>query len=164
MQESIDFEIDKTDFRILRALARDGRVSDVSLGEEINLSATATARRRKLLEERGIISGYTVNLDLDKLGFNVMVIVQIELLAQSEKVLNEFEHAVLDCPSMSYCSFISGSTDFLMIIHVRSFEDYDRVYRGELSKLPHVAKIRSSFVMRRVMDRGVPPVVFGSLR
>ncbi len=71
----------------------------------------------------------------------------------------EFETAVVKCPSMSYCSFVSGNVDFLMIIHVKSFEDYDRVYRSELSMLPHVAKIRSSFVMREVAQRSVPPVL-----
>ena len=66
----------------------------------------------------------------------------------------------MQCPSMSFCSFVSGDTDFVMMVHVRSFNDYDRVYRSELSRLPHVAKIRSSFIMRQVARRGVPPVVF----
>jgi DNA-binding Lrp family transcriptional regulator len=47
-----------------------------------------------------------------------------------------------------------------MMVHVKSFEDYDRIYRSELATLPHVAKIRSSFVMRRVTQRNVPPAVF----
>lgn len=162
MSISASEHLDSTDFRVLRALAREGRVSDVALGEEIHLSATATARRRKILEQDGVISGYTVNLDLARLGFAVTVLVSIELMSQSENVLVEFEEAVLSCPSMSYCSFISGTTDFFMMLHVRSFDDYDRVYRGELSKLPHVAKIRSSFVMRRVAQRAVPPVALNA--
>ena len=46
------------------------------------------------------------------------------------------------------------------MIHVNSFDDYDRIYRKELSSLPHVAKIRSSFVLREVARRVTPPVVF----
>lgn len=138
---------------------RDGRASDVTLGERINLSSTATARRRKILEDRGIITGYTAHLDMTRLGFNMVAIVSIELASQAESVLNEFERAVVGCPSMSFCSFISGETDFLMIVHVRSFEDYDRVYRSELSTLPHVARIRSTFMMREVAQRLVAPAV-----
>jgi DNA-binding Lrp family transcriptional regulator len=152
-------DIDAIDYRILRELAIDGRASDVALSERVHLSSTAVARRRKILEERGAVRGYSADLDMARLGFGIVVIVMIELRSQAENVLVEFETAVVKCPSMSYCSFVSGNVDFLMIVHVKSFEDYDRVYRSELSMLPHVAKIRSSFVMREVAQRAVPPVL-----
>lgn len=156
--------IDPTDYRILRELMRDGRMSDVHLGDRVHLSSTATARRRKILEEQGVIRGYTADLDLARLGFSIMVMVAIELSSQAEQVLNDFETAVVKCPSVSFCSFVSGDTDFIMIVHVRSFDDYDRVYRSELSTLPHVARIRSSFVMREVSNRNVAPIVVETLR
>ena len=150
--------LDATDYRILRELMVDGRASDVTLGERIHLSSTATARRRKMLEERGTISGYVAKLSLPKLGLSIAVLVAIELSSQTEACLNEFEAAVIRCPSMSFCSFVSGQMDFIMIVHVRSFDDYDRVYRKELSQLPHVARIRSSFMLREVAQRSVAPV------
>jgi DNA-binding Lrp family transcriptional regulator len=156
---ALDF--DTTDFRIMRALSEDGRMSDVMLGEQVNLSSTAAARRRKILEDRGAIAGYTASLDMPMLGLGIVVMVAIELKSQTDQVLSEFEDAVVRCPSVTFCSFVSGDTDFLMMVHVRSFDDYDRVYRSELAMLPHVAKIRSSFVMRRVTQRSVPPVIFG---
>ncbi|SRR5258706_9757379 len=163
MNEIPNSDLDRTDLRILREITLDGRTSDVALGERINLSSTAAARRRKILEESGAVSGYTTTLNLDYLGIGIVVMVAIELNSQAEQVLNEFEAAVVRCPSMTYCSFVSGDTDFIMMVHVRSLEDYDRVYRSELSTLPHVAKIRSSFVMRQVAQRAVPPVLFKSL-
>ncbi|WP_246543810.1 Lrp/AsnC family transcriptional regulator [Novosphingobium profundi] len=153
-------DIERTDYRILNELSLDGRMPDVTLGERVHLSSTAVARRRKILEEKGIIRGYEADLDLGKLELAMTVVVMIELASQAEHVLNEFEQAVVACPSLSYCSFISGETDFLMILHVRSFEDYDRAYRRELSTLPHVARIRSSFVMRNVLDHRLPPALF----
>ena len=160
MNDSTIEELDRTDYRLLREIVADGRISDVTLGERVHLSSTAAARRRRILEERGMVPHYTASLDLHRLGLGIVVHVAIELQSQAEHQLNEFEAAVLNCPSMSYCSFVSGDTDFMMIVHVRSFEDYDRVYRSELSNLPHVAKIRSSFVMRRVVNRSVPPALF----
>jgi len=151
--------LDSTDFRILRALVDDGRASDVTLGERINLSSTAAARRRKILEDRDFISGYSAIVDLPRLDYGITVLVLIELSSQAEKRLMEFEAAVMRCPSMSFCSFVSGEIDFMMTVHVRSFEDYDRVYRKELSTLPHVAKIRSCFLMREVARRRVAPIV-----
>ena len=159
MDESAEFLLDDTDFRILRELSADGRASDVNLGERVHLSSTAAARRRRILEERGAIRGYTTRLDHAFLGYGIMVLVAVELSSQAEPALNEFETAVVKCPSMSFCSFVSGDTDFMMIVHARSLEDYNRVYRTELSTLPHVARIRSSFVMREVALRAVAPII-----
>jgi DNA-binding Lrp family transcriptional regulator len=160
MSKSEQPELDDVDYRILKELCADARASDVCLGEKTNLSSTAVARRRKSLEERGVVRGYSADLDLPKLGYGVVVVVSVELSSQVEKALNEFEREVVKCPSVSYCGFISGDTDFLIILNVESFEDYDRVYRRELSTLPHVARIRSSFVLREVARRGTPPIVF----
>lgn len=152
-----------TDMRLLQQLVADGRATDVTLGEKIHLSSTATARRRKILEDRGVIKGYTADVDKTRLGFSIDVLVSIELSSQAETALNEFEEAVVRCPSMSFCSFVSGETDFIMMIHVRSFEDYDRVYRRELSTLPHVARIRSSFLMRSVEKRPLAPAILQAM-
>ena len=152
--------LDAVDFQILRERSVDGRASDVWLGEKINLSSTAVARRRKLLEERGAVLSYSADLNMPMLGYSVVVFVAIELSSQAEKALNEFEQEVIKCPSVSYCGFVSGDTDFLLMLNVESFEDYDRVYRSELSKLPHVSRIRSSFVIREVARRSTPPSVF----
>lgn len=158
--KSATLELDRVDFRILEALAIEGRMSDVALGEMINLSSTAVARRRRLMEEAGIITGYTANLSLQSLGFSGVVIVMIELRSQAEDILDSFEQEVIKCPSISYCGFISGDTDFLIMIHVSSLDEYDEIYRRELSNLPHVAKIRSSFVLREVARRSTVPIIF----
>lgn len=164
MQNSNAFVPDATDYRILRELCGDGRAADVLLAERINLSSTAVARRRKIMEENGIIRGYNANINMTSLGFSGVVMVSIELNSQAEHVLIEFEREVVKCPSISYCGFVSGDTDFMIIIHVNSFNDYDQIYRRELANLPHVAKIRSSFVMREVARRIIPPVVFDGRR
>lgn len=158
--KSATLELDRVDFRILEALAIEGRMSDVALGEMINLSSTAVARRRRLMEEAGIITSYTANLSLQSLGFSGVVIVMIELRSQAEDILDSFEQEVVKCPSISYCGFISGDTDFLIMIHVSSLDEYDEIYRRELSNLPHVAKIRSSFVLREVARRSTVPIIF----
>lgn len=152
--------LDSTDYRILKALSEDGRISDVALGEAINLSSTAVARRRRILEEAGVIEGYSAKLSLKALGFAGTVLVMVELSSQAEQVLVEFEREVIRCPSVSFCGFVSGDTDFMILIHVGSLDDYDKIYREELSNLPHVAKIRSSFVLREVARRSNVPVIF----
>lgn len=158
--ESPKVELDRTDFRILEALSADGRMSDVALGESINLSSTAVARRRRIMEDAGIIAGYNAQLSMPALGFSGVVIVMVELRSQAEQILDEFEQEVIKCPSISYCGFISGDTDFIIMIHVSSLDEYDEIYRKELSNLPNVAKIRSSFVLREVARRTSVPIIF----
>jgi Lrp/AsnC family transcriptional regulator, leucine-responsive regulatory protein len=51
--------------------------------------------------------------------------------------------------------------DFRM---ARDIEDFERIHRTELSRLPRVARIQSSFAMREVVNRAVPPVIFGGPR
>lgn len=164
MANSNPAALDATDYRILRELCSDGRAADVLLAERVNLSSTAVARRRKMMEESGVIAGYNASINMFSLGFTGVVMVALELSSQAEHILVEFEREVVKCPSISYCGFVSGDTDFIIMIHVNSFDDYDRIYRKELSSLPHVAKIRSSFVLREVARRVTPPVVFDSRR
>jgi DNA-binding Lrp family transcriptional regulator len=152
-------ELDETDLKLMRVLVTEGRASDVWLGERVHLSSTAVARRRKILEDAGYITHYSANLNVRSMGFGTLVIVSVELDSQAETALQDFERAVLESPSMRFCAFISGDTDFLMILNVQSLEDYDTIYRAELSVLPHVAKIRSSFVLREVANRQIAPVV-----
>lgn len=152
-------ELDDTDLRLMRALVTDGRASDVWLGEKVHLSSTAVARRRKILEEAGYISHYSANVNERALGYGTLVVVSIELVSQAENVLQDFERAVLQSPSMRFCAFITGDTDFLMILNVQSLEDYDTIYRKELSVLPHVSRIRSSFVLREVASRQIAPAI-----
>ncbi|WP_404478213.1 Lrp/AsnC family transcriptional regulator [Novosphingobium sp. BL-52-GroH] len=160
----VQHELDETDFRLMRALVTEGRASDVWLGDNVHLSSTAVARRRKILEETGYITHYSANLNTRALGYGTLVVVSIELMSQAENVLQDFERAVLQSPSMRFCAFVTGDTDFLMILNVQSLEDYDMIYRKELSVLPHVARIRSSFVLREVANRQIAPAILDGRR
>ena len=75
-----------------------------------------------------------------------------------------FEAAVVDCPSVVRCFLMSGSDDYIVIVMARDIEDFERIHRTELSRLPRVARIQSSFAMREVVNRAVPPVIFAGSR
>jgi Lrp/AsnC family leucine-responsive transcriptional regulator len=160
-QESKLMEIDKIDTTILAELSSNARVSMVDLATRVGLSSTAIARRQKSLEESGFIQGYQAVLDLGRFGLRTTVLVRIALESQSEQALKAFEAGVLNCPSVIRCFLMSGSDDYVAIVLARDIEDFERIHRTELSRLPRVARIQSSFAMRDVVNRAVPPVVFG---
>jgi Lrp/AsnC family transcriptional regulator, leucine-responsive regulatory protein len=160
-QESKPMEIDKIDTTILAELSANARVSMVDLATRVGLSSTAIARRQRSLEESGLIQGYQAVLDLGRFGLRTTVLVRIALESQSDQALKAFEAGVLNCPSVIRCFLMSGSDDYVAIVLARDIEDFERIHRTELSRLPRVARIQSSFAMRDVVNRAVPPVVFG---
>jgi Lrp/AsnC family transcriptional regulator, leucine-responsive regulatory protein len=160
-QESKPMEIDRIDTTILAELSANARVSMVDLATRVGLSSTAIARRQRSLEESGFIQGYQAVLDLGRFGLRTTVLVRIALESQSEQALKAFEAGVLNCPSVIRCFLMSGSDDYVAIVLARDIEDFERIHRTELSRLPRVARIQSSFAMRDVVNRAVPPVVFG---
>jgi len=154
-------DIDKIDAAILSALTENARVSQVEVAARVGLSSTAVARRQRALEEGGLIRGYQAVLDLGRFGLATTVVVRITLESQSDEALKAFEAGVLDCPSVVRCFLMSGSDDYVVIVLARDIEDFERIHRTELSRLPRVARLESSFALREVVNRAVPPSVFG---
>lgn len=148
--------VDRIDRRLLQALAQRGRASNVELAQEVHLSPSAVARRQRALEEAGVIRGYGADVDPAAFGFNTTVVVQVTLKGQSETDLSEFEQAVQQCDSVLRCFLMSGSDDYLLMLLVRDLADFERVHKTQLSRLPHLARIQSSFALRDVVRRALP--------
>jgi DNA-binding Lrp family transcriptional regulator len=149
-------DLDALDMAILSALSENGRQSQVDLAERIPLSATAIARRIKALEDKGVIEGYQARVSRTALGLDMTVLVQISLQSQSEVLLAEFEQAVAAAPSVVSCHLMSGEDDYVLTVLARDLTDYERIHRQELSRLPGVTRLRSSFALREVKSRPLP--------
>jgi DNA-binding Lrp family transcriptional regulator len=152
---------DKIDMTILSELSANARVSQTELADRVGLSSTAIARRQRALEGEGYIKGYQAILDLSRFGLNTTVLVRIALNSQSDEALKSFESAVVHCPSVIRTFLMSGSDDYLLIVLARDIEDFERIHRTELSRLPHVSRIQSNFALREIINRAVPPAIFG---
>lgn len=148
--------LDALDKAILTALLADGRQSQVELAERVPLSATAIARRIRTLEERGVISGYQAQISRTALGLTMMAIVQISLKSQSEELLAAFEKAASAAPSIISCHMMSGEDDYIITVLAHDLADFERIHKEQLSRLPGVARLRSSFVLREVVSRPLP--------
>jgi Lrp/AsnC family transcriptional regulator, leucine-responsive regulatory protein len=149
-------DIDALDRAILGALIEDGRLSQVELAERIPLSATAIARRIRVLEEKGVIQGYQARINRRALGLSVTVIVQVGLKSQNEDLLKAFEEAVASAPSVASCHLMSGEDDYLVTVLARDLADFERIHKEQLSRLPGVARLKSSFALREVANRSLP--------
>lgn len=142
--------LDPTDTRILKHLQKDGRISNQDLADKVNLSPSACLRRVRRLEQDGIIDGYAALLNPTAVGRASNIFIEITLTSQSEAVLDAFETAIAKVPDVMECYLMAGEADYLVRVAVPSAEDYERVHKAYLSRLPGVARIRSIFAMRAV--------------
>lgn len=142
--------LDEMDRKILRALQASGRLSIQDLAEQIGLSASPVARRVRILEETGILTGYAALIDEAKLGFGVSVFVSVQLDKQIDQALANFEKAVKAFPEVVDCWLMTGNRDYLMRVATADLAEFEAFLTGRLTKVPGVANIESSIPLRRV--------------
>lgn len=145
-------QLDATDRRILTVLQRDGRISNADLAEQVNLSQSACHRRVQRLEAEGILQDYVALLDRRKMRRQTTVFVEIRLAAQSEDILDAFEREVARVPDVLECHLMAGSADYLLKVAVEDTEDFARIHRRYLTRLPGVAQMQSGFALRTVFQ------------
>jgi Lrp/AsnC family leucine-responsive transcriptional regulator len=144
-------QLDATDRRILTVLQKEGRITNAELSDVVNLSPSACHRRVQRLEDEGFIAGYVALLDTRKMGRLTTVFVEITLQSQAEDLLDAFEREVARVPDLLECHLMAGTADYLLKIMAEDTEDFARIHRQHLSRLPGVRQMQSSFTLRTVV-------------
>jgi Lrp/AsnC family transcriptional regulator, leucine-responsive regulatory protein len=145
--------LDRMDRAILKELQLNARISNSELAAKISLSESASLRRVKALEEAGFIAGYTAVLDSTKAGYGLSVFVQIKLDRQEQGHLKRFEAAVHHVPEVVECYLMSGDFDYLLHVVLKDMTDFERLHTQQLTKLPNVSRVQSSFALRTVLKK-----------
>lgn len=145
-------DLDATDRRILTVLQKEGRITNAELSERVNLSPSACHRRTQRLEEEGFIAAYVALLDPRRLGRPTTVYVEITLQGQADDLLDAFEREVARIPDILECHLMAGQADYLLKIMAQDTEDFARIHRQYLSRLPGVRQMHSSFALRTVVQ------------
>jgi Lrp/AsnC family transcriptional regulator, leucine-responsive regulatory protein len=143
-------DLDATDRRILTVLQKEGRITNADLSERVNLSPSACHRRVQRLEEEGYIAAYVALLDARRMGRPTTVFVEITLQGQADELLDAFEREVARVPDILECHLMAGTADYLLKIMAQDTEDFARIHRQYLTRLPGVAQMHSSFALRTV--------------
>ncbi|KES21685.1 MULTISPECIES: Lrp/AsnC family transcriptional regulator [Pseudomonas] len=151
-------KLDAYDHRILAALQRDGRLSNVQLAEAIGLSPSPCLRRVRLLEEAGVIRRYGADLDRDQVGLGLTVFVGIKVERHHEEQAEAFRRAVVDLPEVISVHLVSGEADFLLQVVVPDLRAYEHFLTGTLLKLPGVSDIRSNFAISTLKESAPLPL------
>jgi DNA-binding Lrp family transcriptional regulator len=140
--------LDATDWRILQALQADGRITNVDLARKVGISAPASLRRVRTLEETGIIKGFTALLDEKALGFEVAAFAMIRLHSQAEADLIAFEERARRSAIVRDCYMLSGEIDFVLRCVAPDLSAFQDFIIHELTAAPNVASVKTSLVIR----------------
>src|SRR5262249_32719420 len=142
--------VDDIDRKIIAAVQNDGRISTHELAEKVGLSPSPCARRLRLLEEAGIIKGYTAIIDQTKVGLPISALASTNLERQREENLDRFARAVAGWPEVADCYLMTGERDYLMRIVVADLPAYEQFLKSKLTRLEGVASIETSFALGQV--------------
>jgi len=150
-------DLDEIDLKILRALAGNGRITNLDLSVAVNLSTAPTLRRVRSLEQRGVIKGYAAILDPAKVGLPTIVYVAAILDNQTAAAAATFEEAVRSLPEVLECHQIAGEFDYLLKVVAPSLESY-QLFITEMAASTPILHLRTLIPMKRVKTDSPLPI------
>lgn len=149
-------KLDPIDHKIIQILQTNARISNLELAELVNISPTPCARRVKILEEAGIITGYHANINANKLGYSLAVFIGISMDRHTAERFANFEQKLQEFPEIVSCSIVTGRTeDYLIKAVVRDMAHYEEFLLHRLNRLEGIVQVHTSFELRQVFERSV---------
>lgn len=153
--------LDAVDWRILKELQADGRMTNVELARRVGISAPPCLRRVRALEEAGVIRGYRAMVAADRLGFEVMVFAMVHLASQADADLKAFSQRVREMPVVRECHTVSGDFDFVMKCVAPDLSTF-QAFVSELTAVPNVRNVRTLLALNAVKDEATVPMALAS--
>ncbi|NNC23675.1 Lrp/AsnC family transcriptional regulator [Salinisphaera sp. USBA-960] len=151
--------LDRFDRHILEILQAEGRISNQSLAERVNLSPSPCLRRVRALEAAGLITGYRARIAPDQIGYGLNVVLHISMDQHTPERFAQFEAQIAELPEVQDCLLITGQeADYQLHIWAADMNDYQRLLLQHITRIPGVDGVHTSFVLRRILrDRVLPP-------
>ena len=151
-------ELDGIDLRILDELQRDGSLSNVELARRVHLSPSPCLARVKALEAAGVIDRYVALCSASALQLGLNVFISISLKTQSKETLAAFESRIAEHDEVMECYLMTGDSDYLIRIAVADMGALEKFILEQLSPIPGIEKIRSSFALKQVRYKTALPL------
>jgi len=148
-------DLDAIDWKILKELQSNGRMTNVELSRRVGISAPPCLRRVKRLEDSGIIHGYRALLDTRQLGFDVVAFCLIGLHHQSDAELKAFAEKTRGWPIVRAAWIVSGESDFMLHCVASDLATFQSFVIEELTSAPNVETVRTALTIRQVKDEGL---------
>jgi Lrp/AsnC family transcriptional regulator, leucine-responsive regulatory protein len=149
---SASADIDGIDVKMLRALQKDGRISNAELAQAVDVSAATCHRRTQRLLEQGYVTQVRAMINPAKVNRGALVMVGVVLDRSTPESFSDFEKAVAKLKFVLDCHLVAGDFDYFLKIRVGDMADFNRIHGEKLIALPGVRQTRTFFVMKEVVD------------
>ena len=151
-------QLDAIDLRILAELQEDGALTNVELARRVHLSPSPCLVRVKALETAGVIQRYVALANPKAVGLGLNVFISISLKEQAKDSLAEFERRIGEHEEVMECYLMTGDSDYLIRVAVRDIAELERFIIEQLTPIPGIEKIRSSFALKQVRYKTALPL------
>jgi len=151
-------QLDTVDLRILAELQQDGSLTNVELARRVHLSPSPCLTRVKALETNGVIQRYVALADPKAVGLGLNVFISISLKEQTREALAEFERRIAEHDQVMECYLMTGDSDYLIRVVVADIGELERFILNQLTPIPGIEKIRSSFALKQVRYKTALPL------
>lgn len=151
-------QLDTIDLRILAELQQDGSLTNVALARKVHLSPSPCLARVKALEAAGVIERYVALASAKALGLGLNVFISISLKAQTKEALADFERRVSEHDEVMECYLMTGDSDYLIRVVLPDMAALERFIIEQLTPIPGIEKIRSSFALKQVRYKTALPL------
>lgn len=138
--------------KILRELARCGRLSNLELAERVGLSPSACLRRVQELERSGVITGYRAIIDRSRTGIGFLAYVTVGLSIHTKAAQQDFEIAMAAARQVRECHNVAGAFEYLLRVEVADLPAYKHFHAEVLGTQPQVNSITTYVVMESPKD------------
>jgi DNA-binding Lrp family transcriptional regulator len=146
--------LDTVDRRIIELLTADGRMSVNELASHVHVSRATAYARLERLQANGVITGFTVTVDPNKLGYSVAALVLVNV---DQSHWREIRQAVVQLPGLEYLAFTSGGFDLVLLIRLPDIGDLRDVVLVRLHDIPGIRSAQTIFVLDEAQVSRVAP-------
>jgi len=150
--------LDKTDFQILKLLQENGRITNLQLSSEIGLSPAPTLERVRKLEQSGLVKSYHAVVDEEKLGFGIKAFMLVNITSHQSDYISKFAEQVNQIEEIVECYHITGSSDFMLKIMVKSIKDYESLVVNRIAKIEQMRNLKTMMIMSTIKNTNSVPL------
>ena len=150
MKKVKDRTLDRIDYKILRRLQENGRMTNADLARSVNLSPTPCLERVRRLEADQYILDYVALLNPHKLDAGVISFIQVSLDRTTPDVFERFKKQVGLCPEVMECHMVAGGFDYLLKVRTGSMIEYRNFLGQTLAGMSDIKQTHTYVVMEEV--------------
>ena len=151
-------KLDSIDLKILDELQADGSLSNIELARRVHLSPSPCLARVRALEAAGVIDRYVALANAAALGLGINVFISISLKSQGKDALADFERRICEHDEVMECYLMTGDSDYLIRVAVADIGALEKFILEQLTPIPGIEKIRSSFALKQVRYKTALPM------